>query len=84
MEGGGAKSSLIQIFDLRKVGLHLEIFGQPKRRNINHRSHTISVIMTPGSEEAPITNFEKNQSIGMPSVNQQRDLQVNSDDSLLV
>jgi len=57
--GGGAELSPIQISYPQKVGSHLEIFGQLRRHNINHHSHTISVIMVSRFEEASITNFKK-------------------------
>jgi len=51
-----------QQFDVpssRKIGTHLEIFGQPKRHNINKCSPMISVIMALGSEGTPVTNFKE-------------------------
>ena len=77
--GGEAKPSPIHIFNLQKIDLHSEIFGQSKRDNINCNSRMISVIIAPEFEEAPVTNFKKNQLTGMPAVSQQLELQVNSD-----
>ena len=56
---GRAKPSPIQNFQSLISRFTSEIFGLPRWNNINRRSHTISVIMAPGSEEASVTNFKK-------------------------
>ena len=56
---GGVTPSPIPIPNPRRVRSHLKIFSQPLRHNINHRSHTISIIMAPGSERYQLQTLRK-------------------------
>jgi len=57
--GGGAKPSPIRFLNPWRVSSHPKNFSQLRSHNINRHNHTISVIMAPGSEEAPATNYKK-------------------------
>jgi len=79
MEEEDSNRFQFEILNPRKIGSYPEIFGQTKRHNINRCSPTISVIMAQGSEEC--YKFQGTESIGMPAVSQQRDFQINPEES---